>query len=212
MPVRRRVRQRRFFGEADSPEPKEGNVTMKDSYAEKGAHNQAFIREVNERIEKLADAAHPEFLCESADTSYVEMIELSIASTSRSEARPSASRSSPATTTRSRAGRRRARALRHRRDVRGSGRKSGFASSSRAGQVTRSFATHFDPLPRCLQLCAALRVTVHNRAWPNGCATKISIAFSSRTGLDGGLAGRGGLPTKGASVSMRDQGGAQEPE
>ena len=79
-------------------------MTMKDSYAEKGAHNQAFIREVNERIEKLADAAHPEFLCESADTSYVEMIELSIASTSRSEARPSASRSSPATTTRSSSG------------------------------------------------------------------------------------------------------------
>jgi hypothetical protein len=80
MPVRRRVRQRRFFGEADAPEPKEGNVTMKDSHAEKGAHNQALIREVNERIEKLADdAAHPEFLCECADTNCVEMIELSIA-------------------------------------------------------------------------------------------------------------------------------------
>jgi hypothetical protein len=80
MPVRRRVRQRRFFGEADAPEPKEGNVTMKDSHAEKGAHNQALIREVNERIEKLADdAAHPEFLCECADTNCVETIELSIA-------------------------------------------------------------------------------------------------------------------------------------
>jgi hypothetical protein len=79
MPVRRRVRQRRSFGEADAPEPKEGNVTM-NSHAEKGAHNQALIREVNERIEKLADdAAHPEFLCECADTNCVEMIELSIA-------------------------------------------------------------------------------------------------------------------------------------
>jgi hypothetical protein len=80
MPVRRRVRQRRFFGGADAPEPKEGNVTMKDSHAEKGAKNQALIREVNERIEKLADdAAHPEFLCECADTNCVELIELSIA-------------------------------------------------------------------------------------------------------------------------------------
>jgi hypothetical protein len=30
--------------------------------------------------------------------------------------------------------------------------------------------------------------------------------------LDGGPAGRSGLPTKGASVSIQDQGGAQEPE
>jgi len=37
-------------------------------------------REVNERIEKLADdAAHPEFLCECADTNCVETIKLSIA-------------------------------------------------------------------------------------------------------------------------------------
>ena len=55
-------------------------MTMKDSHAEKGAKNQALIREVNERIEKLADdAAHPEFLCECADTNCVELIELSIA-------------------------------------------------------------------------------------------------------------------------------------
>jgi hypothetical protein len=55
-------------------------VTMKDSHAEKGAHNQALLREVNERIEKLADdAAHPEFLCECADTNCVEVLELSIA-------------------------------------------------------------------------------------------------------------------------------------
>jgi hypothetical protein len=55
-------------------------VTMKDSHAEKGAHNQALIREVNERIVQVAeDAAHPEFLCECADTNCVEMIELSIA-------------------------------------------------------------------------------------------------------------------------------------
>ena len=54
-------------------------MTMKDSHAEKGAHNQALIREVNERIELVAeDAAHPEFLCECADTNCVEMIELSI--------------------------------------------------------------------------------------------------------------------------------------
>jgi hypothetical protein len=31
-------------------------------------------------------------------------------------------------------------------------------------------------------------------------------------GLEGDLAGRSGLPTKGASVSMQEQGGAQEPE
>jgi hypothetical protein len=31
-------------------------------------------------------------------------------------------------------------------------------------------------------------------------------------GLDGGSAGRSDLPTKGASVSMQDEGGAQEPE
>jgi hypothetical protein len=55
-------------------------VTMKDSHAEKGAHNQALIREVNERIEQVAeDAAHPEFLCECADTNCVEVIEISIA-------------------------------------------------------------------------------------------------------------------------------------
>jgi hypothetical protein len=55
-------------------------TTMKDSHAEKGAHNQALIREVNERIEKLADdAAHPAFLCECADTNCVDTIELSIA-------------------------------------------------------------------------------------------------------------------------------------
>jgi hypothetical protein len=53
---------------------------MKDSHAEKGAHNQALIREVNERIVQVAhDAAHPKFLCECADTNCVEMIELSIA-------------------------------------------------------------------------------------------------------------------------------------
>src|SRR5215211_8020416 len=52
---------------------------MKDAHAEKGAHNQALIREVNERIEQLAaDAAYPEFLCECADTNCVEVIELSI--------------------------------------------------------------------------------------------------------------------------------------
>jgi hypothetical protein len=46
----------------------------------KGAHNQALIREVNERIEQLAeDAAHPEFLCECANTDCVETMPLSIA-------------------------------------------------------------------------------------------------------------------------------------
>ncbi len=48
--------------------------------ARKGAHNQALIREVNERIEALAeDAAHPEFLCECADTDCIEQMVLSIA-------------------------------------------------------------------------------------------------------------------------------------
>jgi hypothetical protein len=52
---------------------------MKGSHTAKGAQNQTLIREVNERIEQLAaDAAHPEFLCECADTNCVEMIELSI--------------------------------------------------------------------------------------------------------------------------------------
>src|SRR4051812_16710500 len=56
--------------------PTEGGTTMNDSRAQKGAHNQALIREVNERIEKVADdAAHPEFLCECADTNCVETIE-----------------------------------------------------------------------------------------------------------------------------------------
>jgi hypothetical protein len=48
-------------------------------HVRKGAHNQALIREVNDRIEKLAeDAAHPEFLCECANADCVEMIELSV--------------------------------------------------------------------------------------------------------------------------------------
>jgi hypothetical protein len=46
----------------------------------KGAHNQALMREVNERIEQIAeDAAHPEFLCECADPDCVETLSLSIA-------------------------------------------------------------------------------------------------------------------------------------
>jgi hypothetical protein len=46
----------------------------------KGAHNQSLMREVNERIEQIAeDAAHPEFLCECADPDCVETIQLSIA-------------------------------------------------------------------------------------------------------------------------------------
>jgi hypothetical protein len=54
-------------------------MTM-DSHILKGAHNQALIREVNERIEQLADdAAYREFLCECADTNCVETIQLSIA-------------------------------------------------------------------------------------------------------------------------------------
>ncbi|HEY7003418.1 MAG TPA: hypothetical protein VH281_03995 [Gaiellaceae bacterium] len=49
-------------------------------HARKGALNQALLREVNERIEKLAeDAAHPEFLCECADPDCIDTIELSIA-------------------------------------------------------------------------------------------------------------------------------------
>jgi hypothetical protein len=50
------------------------------SVPRKGAHNQALIREVNERIEAIAaHAAPPEFLCECADEGCVETIELSIA-------------------------------------------------------------------------------------------------------------------------------------
>jgi hypothetical protein len=47
--------------------------------AEKGAQNQALIREVNERIEEVAgDAASVEFLCECWDTSCIETLTLSI--------------------------------------------------------------------------------------------------------------------------------------
>jgi hypothetical protein len=109
-------------------------VTMKDSHAEKGAHNQALIREVNERIEKLADdAAHPEFLCECADTNCVEMIELSIAEYESIRSSPVRFPIKPGHDYPEFERVVEARALRHRREVRGSGRKSGFASSSRAG-------------------------------------------------------------------------------
>jgi hypothetical protein len=55
-------------------------MATNDSRATKGASNQALIREVNERIEQLAeDAAHPVFLCECANPDCVEMIELSVA-------------------------------------------------------------------------------------------------------------------------------------
>lgn len=58
----------------------EGGIAANDPHAEKGAQNQALIRAVNERIEKLADeAAHPEFLCECGNTSCIETIELSLA-------------------------------------------------------------------------------------------------------------------------------------
>ena len=50
------------------------------SMPKRGAHNQALIREVNERIEAIAArAAPPEFLCECADERCIETIELSIA-------------------------------------------------------------------------------------------------------------------------------------
>ena len=56
------------------------SLTTYESHTEKGARNQALIREVNERIEQIADdAAHPAFLCECANPDCVEMIELSIA-------------------------------------------------------------------------------------------------------------------------------------
>jgi hypothetical protein len=49
-------------------------------HVRKGANNQALIRQVNERIEKLAeDAVHPEFLCECADSECIDQIQLSIA-------------------------------------------------------------------------------------------------------------------------------------
>ena len=55
-------------------------MATNDSHAEKGARNQALIREVNERIQQIADdAAHPAFLCECANPDCVEMIVLSVA-------------------------------------------------------------------------------------------------------------------------------------
>ena len=48
--------------------------------AAKGARNQAVWREVNERIEQVvADARHPEFICECADMDCLETLELTIA-------------------------------------------------------------------------------------------------------------------------------------
>jgi hypothetical protein len=45
----------------------------------KAAKNQALIRDVNERIERLAGAAwRPEFLCECADSECIETLELSL--------------------------------------------------------------------------------------------------------------------------------------
>ena len=78
------------------------------SMPKRGAHNQALIREVNERIEAIAaHAAPPEFLCECADERCIETIELSIAEyeaircasrSSRVTATPSSSGSSRSTT------------------------------------------------------------------------------------------------------------------
>jgi hypothetical protein len=54
-------------------------VAPNEIRAEKGAQNQALIREVNERIEEVAgDAAGIEFLCECADTDCIETLTLSI--------------------------------------------------------------------------------------------------------------------------------------
>jgi hypothetical protein len=54
-------------------------MATKDSYATKGARNQSLLRDVNERINELVgEAWNPEFLCECADTSCLETLELSL--------------------------------------------------------------------------------------------------------------------------------------
>jgi hypothetical protein len=55
-------------------------MAAEDSTARKSAHNQALMRDVNERIEELVgEAWQPEFLCECASTECIETLELSLA-------------------------------------------------------------------------------------------------------------------------------------
>ena len=49
-------------------------------HAREAGQNQALMREVNERIERLGDdAANPEFLCECSNPDCIETLQLSIA-------------------------------------------------------------------------------------------------------------------------------------
>jgi hypothetical protein len=55
-------------------------MATNDAQARKGGQNQSLLREVNERIEQIADdAANPEFLCECANEDCVETLQLSLA-------------------------------------------------------------------------------------------------------------------------------------
>ena len=77
-------------------------MATNDSHAEKGARNQALIREVNERIEQVAeDAAHPAFLCECANPDCVDMIVLSVAEYESIRSSPTRFPVKPGKTTRS---------------------------------------------------------------------------------------------------------------
>ena len=50
-----------------------------DEFARRIGHNEALLREVNERIEEVSEAAaHPEFLCECAAKNCTETLDLSI--------------------------------------------------------------------------------------------------------------------------------------
>jgi hypothetical protein len=55
-------------------------MNTQDELARRVGNNQALLREVNERIEEVSDAAaHPQFLCECADENCIETLDLSIA-------------------------------------------------------------------------------------------------------------------------------------
>ena len=54
-------------------------MSMNDVEVRKGAENESLLREVNDRIEEIADdAASMEFLCECADPDCTETLELSV--------------------------------------------------------------------------------------------------------------------------------------
>jgi len=55
-------------------------MSLKENKARKAAHNQALMRDVNERIEEIVgEAWNPEFLCECANLYCAETLELSMA-------------------------------------------------------------------------------------------------------------------------------------